>query len=98
MIAYEPDPTYKPKLEAQPSFDKGMRTKTKEVAASVVVVAPKHTGYYARHVKGRGDRIVASDPFWHLVEFGSVNNPAYRPLARGVRAAGLKYVPTPKHT
>jgi hypothetical protein len=36
-----------------------------------------------------GVRLQSSDPFWHLIEFGSMNNPAYSPLRRGVRAAGL---------
>ena len=34
--------------------------------------------------------VISTDPFAHLVEWGSVNNPAYAPLRRGVRAAGLR--------
>ena len=30
---------------------------------------------------------------WHLVEFGSVNNPAYRSMTHGAEAAGLTFVP-----
>lgn len=32
-----------------------------------------------------------TDPFFHLTEYGSVNNPAYAPLRRGVHAAGLRF-------
>jgi hypothetical protein len=32
----------------------------------------------------------------HMVEFGSVNNPPYAPLRKGVRAAGLRLDETPK--
>ena len=35
-------------------------------------------------------RVGNTDFFFHLTEFGSVNNPAYAPLRRGVRAAGLR--------
>lgn len=31
-----------------------------------------------------------TDPFFHLTEWGSVNNVAYAPLRRGVQAAGLR--------
>lgn len=27
---------------------------------------------------------------WHLIEFGSVNNPPYRPVSRAAQANGLK--------
>lgn len=35
-------------------------------------------------------RVGNTDYFAHLVEWGSVNNPPYAPLRRGVRAAGLR--------
>ena len=35
-------------------------------------------------------RVGNTDPFFHLTEFGSVNNPTYAPLRRGVRRAGLR--------
>lgn len=34
--------------------------------------------------------VLSTDPFAHLVEFGSINNVAYAPLRRGVEATGLK--------
>jgi len=30
---------------------------------------------------------------WHLMEFGSYHNPAYRPLTAGAEAVGLDYQP-----
>lgn len=35
-------------------------------------------------------QIQSTDPFWHLIEWGSVNNPVYAPMRRGIRAAGLR--------
>lgn len=38
--------------------------------------------------------IVIGEGRWHIIENGSVNNPPYRPLQRGVERAGLEYVKT----
>lgn len=35
-------------------------------------------------------RVGNTDPFFHLTEWGSVNNPPYAPLRRAVTAAGLR--------
>lgn len=52
-------------------------------------------GYYGRF-KVRVHRLSATvgntDIAAHLIEFGSVNNPPYSPLRRGVTAAGLRFV------
>lgn len=34
------------------------------------------------------------DPFFHLIEWGSVNNPVYAPLRRAARALGLRFEDT----
>jgi hypothetical protein len=93
---YRANPAFEAEVRAEEKFQNGMRRRTKEIAAVVQAVSPRHTGYYARHVKARGDRVVATDPFWHIVEFGSVNNRPYAPLRRGLRAAGVKFLRTPK--
>lgn len=33
----------------------------------------------------------SSSPVWHIVEFGSVNNPPYAPLRRGALAIGVDF-------
>lgn len=99
MIAYKPNPVAENELQKQTSFRGGMRERTKMAAASVRAVSPRHTGHYERNVKAVGDKVIAGDKsFWHLVEFGSMNNPPYRPLTRGVRATGMRFVPIPKHS
>jgi Bacteriophage HK97-gp10, putative tail-component len=35
--------------------------------------------------------IFTTDPFWHLIEFGSAHNPPYRPLTRAVVELGLEF-------
>jgi hypothetical protein len=39
-----------------------------------------------------GPNIVTDSSIWHIIEYGSVNNPPYAPIRRGVEAAGLKWV------
>lgn len=31
--------------------------------------------------------VYSSDPFWHLIEYGSVNNDVYRPITRAAQDA-----------
>lgn len=47
-----------------------------------IFVAPKDDGYV----------VYSNDFAAHLIEFGSVRNPAYAPFRRAVMAAGLRYV------
>lgn len=95
-VRYVPNPAFEEGVRSQAEHQKGMRTITKGVARSVRAVAPHRTGYYERRVKAQGTRVRTLDNFWHLIEFGSINNVSYAPLRRGVRAAGLRFVLLPK--
>lgn len=95
-VRYRPNPLFEEEIRAQPEHQKGMRTITKGVAKSVRAVAPERTGYYKRRVRAEGTKVRARDPFWHLIEFGSIHNAVFAPLRRGVRAAGLRFVQRPK--
>lgn len=35
----------------------------------------------------------SSSSIWHIIEFGSVNNPPYRPLTSAAEAIGLRFDP-----
>jgi hypothetical protein len=35
----------------------------------------------------------SNNPVWHIIEFGSVNNPPYRPMLTAVERCGLRYEP-----
>lgn len=77
-------------LKAQPTYPAFLRFVARYAAEAVQEVSPVHTGYYRRHVGYDGATITSSDPFAHLVEWGSVNNPPYAPMRRGILAAGLR--------
>jgi hypothetical protein len=93
---YEPNPLFEEEVQTQVEFRKGMYEINKGVAAAVIAVAPEHTGFYKGHIRAVEDGVVARDSFWHWIEFGSVHNHPRAPLRRGVRAAGLRFVPLPK--
>lgn len=80
-------------LTQQPEMRRMLRSKAREIRAKAEELAPR--GHSKRGVAKSyrvadgpgGDVIVeTTDPFGHLVEFGSINNPPYAPLRRAVRA------------
>ena len=85
------------RLEAELSRSPALRTFLLEEAERVKKLAeaeaPDHTGFYksrfAVDADADGVTIGNTDPFAHLVEWGSIHNPAYAPLRRAARAAGL---------
>lgn len=89
-MRFEPNPAFRAELEATPEFQAGERQITLEVAKAIRAGAPHHTGAFERSVRARGRLVETTDAFWHLIEFGSINNPAYAPFRRGISAAGLR--------
>lgn len=57
-------------------------------------------GYSKRRYRTRkfplSRRLFNTDTFFHLIEFGSENNPVYAPMRRAARALGLRLKETPK--
>lgn len=43
------------------------------------------------HVQGGEVAVATDDPFWHLLEYGSVNNPPYRPFTAAAENLGLDF-------
>lgn len=97
MGRFEPAVNFESGIERQREFKTAMIAQTTLVQKAAVVIAKEseNTGYYRRRIRRRGARVHSGDPFWHLSEFGSVNNSAYSPLRRGVIATGLRFEPAP---
>lgn len=65
------------------------------IAAQARQNAPVRTGAFRKSIKldaaGNDPRhgwtvpVISTDPFAHIVEFGSVNNPPYRPISRAAQ-------------
>lgn len=100
MTVFKPNPRFREEMAKDPHYRPGLREHGEHVKTAVQTVAPHTHGDYAESievVEDNGEVFVNStDPFAHLIEFGSVNNPPYAPLRRGVRAAGLSLKEDPK--
>lgn len=86
--------------------NRALAATAKTVESGVVAAAPYGTslswpwrrpmrhGWFKRSIHSTPFRhywrVYSDDPFGHLVEFGSVKNPAYAPFRRVLRAAGGK--------
>lgn len=87
------------KVRSQLIRQPGMQKMLREATDAVKDAAERETpigdtgdaihGYKTVMFPTRG-RVINTDFFFHLIEWGSVNNPAYAPMRRGVRRAGLR--------
>lgn len=70
-----------------------MAAKAVQLAGYIRIAAEssRRTGYYIRRIVPVGSRVEVRDWAWHLVEWGSVNNPPYAPVRRGVIMSGLRF-------
>lgn len=93
MSRFVPNPGFRRELQADPRFAKGIAFITTGVAEQIEAAAEpfRASGYFVRHVRARRNRVLLRDPFAHLVELGSANNPPQANARRGVRAAGLRF-------
>lgn len=53
-----------------------------------------YQGRFVTRVHGSSATVGNTDIAAHIIEYGSVNNPPYAPLRRGVSAAGLRFADT----
>ena len=84
------NPNLERALKAQPEYAEAMAGVARAVVPTVKSAAPHVTGAYERSIRAVGNRVETTDPFGHIVEWGSVNSPPYAPLRRGIHAAGLR--------
>ena len=89
-MIFRKSPTFERDLERQREYRAGMNEAAEAVKAAAERNTPRGTGRTADSYVVEGNVVGNTDPFFHLTEFGSVNNPAYAPLRRGVRQAGLR--------
>lgn len=98
----------KPGIEEELASSLGMRNlmddTTRPVAAAVRQSSPRRSGRYRRSITtgvtleddGWHGRVGSTDFAWHMVEYGSVNNPTYAPLRRGLEKTLRRTRQTPK--
>lgn len=62
----------------------GRFSRTRHFARSIRKTRPRRT------ITGQRITIFSTDPFAHIVEYGSVHNPAYAPFRKAASALGLR--------
>ena len=74
-----------------------LRQSAEVIGASIVQQVPVVRGIarrsYKPTVQESGDevRLYPGSPMWHWLEYGTASNPPYRPVQRGVEAAGARW-------
>lgn len=98
---FTPNPQFIVQIDTSAEVGQAVGKNADRIASRARALAPRVTGRFAKSIRslpssliGRQwkGRVITSDPFWHLEEFGSVNNPPHRTFARAAVAAGLEYV------
>jgi hypothetical protein len=85
---------WEPAFRKSAEFNRSMAGVAKELAVNIRIAAEpsRNTGYYLRRIVPLRNRVHFHDNFWHLVEYGSVNNPSYMPARKGIYMSGLEFV------
>lgn len=93
MARFVPNPAFKRQLQGEPRFRAGIDATAVLVAVAVEQAAQpfRDTGEYIRSIDTRGNKVLLERHVWHIVEYGSVNNPPQANVRRGVKAAGLRF-------
>lgn len=85
-------------LAKSPGVAVALSAKAVVVAGAVAANAPRHTGDFAGSIRvtpvyptlgGVGVTVFSTDFAAHIIEYGSVNNPAYSPFRRAAAALRL---------
>jgi hypothetical protein len=100
MSRFVPNPRFLRQLRHQPEFIEGMGRRAEGIKARAKLLTPRSSDRRRGHFRDRF--VVETTPdgiprvgntdksFYHLIEFGSVNNTPAAPLRRAVRAEGLR--------
>lgn len=103
--------TLEAEIKATPEYKQVLRDAAGEARKNAIVFEDAARGPWMppRGARNPGQTIIVRDfarkvvlmnidHAGHLLEWGSINNPPHAPLRRGVLAAGLRFVPLPKHS
>lgn len=82
---------------AQRDLVDALRKASGEMAQRAAVKVPRRTGRYARSLRvfndDRGIGVESTDVAGHIIESGSVNNPAYAPLRQAASETASRFEP-----
>lgn len=87
---FRANPRFKAELKTDPGVRDQIKTRATAVAGIAAGLAPEAGDTVTVEDDGQTITVGSDNPFFHLFEWGSVNNSPYAPLRRAVRAAGLR--------
>ena len=101
ITKFQPDPAGIKAAISSAEAQAAMYKVAQEVAGHIAsTTMPHHTGHEAEqvHAGGAGTSdghavayVYTTSPVWHLVEFGSIHNPAYHPFRAALEQLGIPY-------
>lgn len=85
------NPRFEKELAKDPGIRESLRAPAQRAAAAAQSAAPHRmaSGFYVEDTD-TGVRVGTTNSFFHLIEWGSVNNSPQAPLRRAVRATGAR--------
>lgn len=94
-MRFRPNRNFDRELQRQASYQARLAQAAEPAAEQAKQFAPVRTGDYRDSIKAVADaegvRVQATDWKANWIEFGSIHNPVFAPLRKGVRAAGLRF-------
>lgn len=100
-FVYKPNARGVRKLIEGPQMGAFVDRRTKRIASGIRKIAPYFTGSFRKTIRARParregrrgwvGRVVTTDRFWHLEEYGSVNNAPHRTFAKATIAEGATF-------
>lgn len=92
MSIFTPNPKFIDELVADPATHAVMEGFANTALAFATAESPtkEFSDRLAVEDDGDGVALVNDWSLWAIIEYGSVNNPPYAPIRRGIEAAGLQ--------
>lgn len=90
MDRFVRNPTFKPRLLTDAQYRAALRARAELVQRAVAARSPSRVKDKVQIVEtARGPVVEVQSPFWHIFEYGSINNAPLAPLRTGARTVGL---------
>lgn len=91
VVTFEQNDDFEAELNRDPDIQATRHAYAEQAAVAVRAVGASiaDTGAYARSIEVEGGMVYSTDPGAPYIEFGSVNNPPFAPLRRGVDTTGV---------
>lgn len=92
MAVLTPNPKFVDELRADPATRAAMEGFANTALEFARLESPSKTFSERLDVEVSGDEValVSNWSLWAIIEYGSVNNPPYAPIRRGIEGAGLQ--------